>query len=98
MACLHRDKFIEHTRAAEGVNADGKDDSDSQSMFDEDVKQFDETLKAVFVLYLEYLEQWVDMIQHTIFCKNRIMDEWRFVKNVANNIRGGHEIAGERFW
>lgn len=93
IACVHRDRFAAHTRAAIGT-----DHSDHQCLFEEDVKCFDESLRAVFEIYLDYLKQWVDMVQHDSFHKNLIMDEWLFVKSIAANINDGYKIAGMKFW
>ncbi|XP_076665905.1 mitogen-activated protein kinase kinase kinase 4 [Andrena cerasifolii] len=92
IACIHRDRFAAHSCAAIA-----SDDSSCESLFQEDVKDFDESLKAVFEVYLDYLQQWVDMVQHDSFHKNLIMDEWIFVKSVAGNISDGYKIAGAKF-
>ncbi|XP_012527808.1 mitogen-activated protein kinase kinase kinase 4 isoform X2 [Monomorium pharaonis] len=95
IACIHRDRFAAHSRAA--VASDG-DRASCESLFEEDVKYFDESLKAVFELYLDYLQQWVDMVHHDSFHKNLIMDEWLFVKSIAENISDGYKIAGVKFY
>ncbi|XP_076227046.1 mitogen-activated protein kinase kinase kinase 4 isoform X3 [Nomia melanderi] len=92
IACIHRDRFVAHSS---GAVAD--DISIYKDLFQEDVKDFDESLKAVFEVYLDYLQQWVDMVQHDSFHKNLIMDEWIFVKSIAGNILDGYEIAGVKF-
>ncbi|XP_029049394.1 mitogen-activated protein kinase kinase kinase 4 [Osmia bicornis bicornis] len=93
IACIHRDRFSAHSCAA--VASDNE--SCDQLLFQEDVKDFDESLKAVFEVYLDYLQQWVDMVQHDSFHKNLIMDEWIFVKSIAGNILNGYKIAGVKF-
>ncbi|XP_076648503.1 mitogen-activated protein kinase kinase kinase 4 isoform X2 [Halictus rubicundus] len=92
IACIHRDRFAAHSSAAIAG-----DNSSYEYLFQEDVKDFDESLKAVFEVYLDYLQQWVDMVQHDSFHKNLIMDEWIFVKSIAGNILDGYEIAGAKF-
>ncbi|KAG5328903.1 M3K4 kinase, partial [Acromyrmex heyeri] len=92
IACIHRDRFTAHSRAA---IASGQT---CESLFEEDVKDFDESLRAVFEVYLDYLQQWVDMVQHDSFHKNLIMDEWLFVKSIAGNISDGYKIAGVKFY
>lgn len=94
IASIHRDRFAVHSRAAIAAS----DGIDCESLFDEDVKYFDESLRAVFEVYLDYLRQWVDMVQHDSFHKNLIMDEWLFVKSIAGNISDGFKIAGVKFW
>jgi len=91
IACIHRDRFVAHSRAAIAS------DQTCKSLFEEDVKDFDESLRAVFEVYLDYLQQWVDMVQHDSFHKNLIMDEWLFVKSIAGNISDGYKIAGVKF-
>lgn len=93
IACIHRDRFATHSCAA---IASGE--TSCESLFEQDVKYFDESLRAVFEVYLDYLRQWVDMVQHDSFHKNLIMDEWLFVKSIAANINDGFKIAGVKFW
>ncbi|KAL0100391.1 hypothetical protein PUN28_019625 [Cardiocondyla obscurior] len=93
IACIHRDRFAAHSHAAVAT-----DDIKNECLFEEDVKYFDESLRAVFELYLDYLQQWVDMVQHDSFHKNLIMDEWLFVKSIAGNISDGYKIAGVKFY
>ncbi|XP_066591714.1 mitogen-activated protein kinase kinase kinase 4 [Prorops nasuta] len=92
IACIHRDRFEEHSRAAMMV-----DNASCECYCEEDVKEFDQSLKAVFQVYLDYLQQWVEMVQHDSFHKNLIMDEWIFVKSIAGNIVDGYKIAGVKF-
>ncbi|XP_043681622.1 mitogen-activated protein kinase kinase kinase 4 [Vespula pensylvanica] len=92
IACIHRDRFSAHSCAAIA-----SDPFACNTLFEADVKEFDESLKAVFEVYLDYLQQWVDMVQHDSFHKNLIMDEWTFVKSIAGNIIDGYKIAGVKF-
>ncbi|XP_014469834.1 PREDICTED: mitogen-activated protein kinase kinase kinase 4 isoform X2 [Dinoponera quadriceps] len=92
IACIHRDRFAAHSRAAIA-----SDETIREGLFEQDVKYFDESLRAVFEVYLDYLRQWVDMVQHDSFHKNLIMDEWLFVKSIAGNISDGFKIAGVKF-
>ncbi|XP_020281057.1 mitogen-activated protein kinase kinase kinase 4 isoform X2 [Pseudomyrmex gracilis] len=92
IACIHRDRFAAHSRAAVA-----SDEAGCEILLDENVKYFDESLRAVFEVYLDYLQQWVDMVQHDSFHKNLIMDEWLFVKSIAGNISDGYKIAGVKF-
>ncbi|KOC71052.1 Mitogen-activated protein kinase kinase kinase 4, partial [Habropoda laboriosa] len=92
IACIHRDRFAAHSCAAIASDNDG-----CEHLFQEDVTDFDESLKDVFEVYLDYLQQWVDMVQHDSFHKNLIMDEWIFVQSIAGNILNGYAIAGVKF-
>ncbi|CAK9829559.1 Mitogen-activated protein kinase kinase kinase 4 [Anthophora retusa] len=92
IACIHRDRFAAHSCAAVA-----SDNASCEYLFQEDVTDFDESLKAVFEVYLDYLQQWVDMVQHDSFHKNLIMDEWIFVQSIAGNILNGYVIAGVKF-
>ncbi|XP_011882090.1 PREDICTED: mitogen-activated protein kinase kinase kinase 4 isoform X2 [Vollenhovia emeryi] len=92
IACIHRDRFAAQSRAI------GSEEAGCENLFEEDVKCFDESLRAVFEVYLDYLQQWVDMVQHDSFHKNLIMDEWLFVKSIAGNISDGYKIAGVKFY
>ncbi|XP_017881304.1 mitogen-activated protein kinase kinase kinase 4 [Ceratina calcarata] len=90
IACIHRDRFAAHTCAAIASE-------NCENLFLQCVKDFDESLKAVFEVYLDYLQQWVEMVQHDSFHKNLIMDEWIFVKSIAGDVLNGYEIAGAKF-
>ncbi|CAL7935979.1 unnamed protein product [Xylocopa violacea] len=92
IACIHRDRFAAHSCAAVASENDT-----CEHLFQGDLRDFDESLKAVFEVYLDYLQQWVDMVQHDSFHKNLIMDEWIFVKSIAGHILNGYEIAGVKF-
>ncbi|XP_026827017.1 mitogen-activated protein kinase kinase kinase 4 isoform X1 [Ooceraea biroi] len=92
IACIHRDRFATHSRAAVA-----SDNGGCESLFEDDLKHFDESVRAVFEVYLDYLQQWVDMVQHDSFHKNLIMDEWLFVKSIAGDISNGYKIASVKF-
>lgn len=96
IACIHRDRFSAHSCAA--MASDPLARGDDTFFFEVDVRDFDESLKAVFEVYLDYLRQWVDMVQHDSFHKNLITDEWTFVKSIAGDIVDGYKIAGVKFW
>ncbi|XP_015588331.1 mitogen-activated protein kinase kinase kinase 4 isoform X2 [Cephus cinctus] len=92
IACIHRDRFEAHSKAAVA-----SDKVACESLFDQHISEFDENLKAVFELYLNYLKQWVDMVQHDSFHKNLIEDEWSFVKSIAGDIKDGYGVATIKF-
>ncbi|XP_063987040.1 mitogen-activated protein kinase kinase kinase 4 isoform X3 [Diachasmimorpha longicaudata] len=102
IACIHRDRFVEHSKTVHAFDdsISGKSlESPTQSPLVEfdDVKDFDDSLKAVFEVYLDYLRQWVDMVQYNSFHKSLIDDEWSFVKSIAGGIKHGHKIGGIKF-
>ncbi|XP_012283041.1 mitogen-activated protein kinase kinase kinase 4 isoform X2 [Orussus abietinus] len=92
IACIHRDRFAAHSKAAIA-----SDESIREILFQEDVKEFDESLQAVFEVYLDYLQQWVDMVQRQSFNKNFIENEWLFVESISGKIKNGHVIAASKF-
>lgn len=93
IACLHRQRFKAHSLAA--ISCD--EDTSAIICYDE-IKEFDKSLKAVFELYLHYLEQWVEMVQHECCHKNLIEDEWIFVVSIAGDISNGYDMASIKFW
>ena len=92
IACIHRDRFFTHSSAAMAF------EETSSSLFQQELDEFDGSLKAVFEVYIDYLKQWVEMVNHDSFHKNLIMDEWNFVKSIAADIVDGYSIAGKKFW
>lgn len=92
IACIHRERFAEHSFTASAC------EGPCTTLFDEDVKEFDKSLKSVFIVYLDYLQQWVQMVQHDSFHKSLIQDEWNFVKSIARKINYGTVIASRKFW
>ncbi|XP_031783886.1 mitogen-activated protein kinase kinase kinase 4-like isoform X2 [Nasonia vitripennis] len=91
IACIHRERFAEHSSTAAAC------EGSSTTLFDKDVKEFDESLKSVFIVYLDYLQQWVLMVQHDSFHKNLVQNEWNFVKSIARKINNGTIIASRKF-
>ena len=92
IACIHRDRFFTHSSTAMACA------ESSDSLFQQELDEFDNSLKAVFQLYLDYLKQWVEMVNHDSFHKNLIMEEWNFVRLIAADIVDGYPIAGKKFW
>ena len=93
IACIHRDRFEAHSRTAIACDANAE-----MTLPLEDVDGFDNSLKSVCEVYLDYLRQWIDMVQYNSFHKNLIDEEWTFVKSIAGNITDGYKIAGIKFW
>ncbi|XP_043290095.1 mitogen-activated protein kinase kinase kinase 4 isoform X2 [Venturia canescens] len=92
IACIHRDRFEAHSRTALACDTISED---SQSI--ENIEGFDNSLKSVCEVYLDYLHQWVEMVEYNSFHKNLIDDEWTFVKSIAGNIAGGYRIGSIKF-
>lgn len=93
IACIHRDRFEAHSRTAIAC-----DPITETRLSLEDVEEFDNSLKSVCEVYLDYLRQWVEMVQYNSLHKNLIDDEWTFVKSIAGNITDGYRIGGVKFW
>ncbi|XP_057325359.1 mitogen-activated protein kinase kinase kinase 4 [Microplitis mediator] len=85
IACVYRDRFLAHSRTVTGCESEL------------DITAFDDSLQQVFVVYLEYLKQWVEMMPYGNYHKGLIDDEWTFVKSIARNIKNGYTIGGVKF-
>ncbi|KAK7873883.1 hypothetical protein R5R35_005744 [Gryllus longicercus] len=91
MAALHRERYLSLIRTTLW-------DVDEELLKKyEDVSGFDSTCDAVLNLYLEYLQQWVPMVQHERFHKNLLEEEWQFVKSTCMNIPGASTLVGNVF-
>ncbi|XP_034936815.1 mitogen-activated protein kinase kinase kinase 4 [Chelonus insularis] len=89
IACIYRNRFIAHSKTAlawghSALDCDNIDD-------------FDESLKSVFQIYLNYLKQWIEMMQDNNYHKLLIDDEWVFVTSIVENINQGYNIGGIEF-
>ncbi|XP_046391955.1 mitogen-activated protein kinase kinase kinase 4 isoform X2 [Ischnura elegans] len=70
--------------------------------FEDGVNGFDISMKNVLEAYLEYLQQWVLMVQQeslliSTYQKNLLEEEWLFVKSTCPHIPGGEALAGNSF-
>lgn len=70
---------------------------------EQDVADFDRSMKAILEVYLEYLQQWVLIVQKesVVICpyqKSLLEEEWKFVKKTCPFIPGGEALAANSFW
>lgn len=49
-------------------------------------------------VYLDYLQQWVQMIEQQRVQKNILKEEWFFVSGITKHIPGGQALVGSSFW
>lgn len=49
-------------------------------------------------MYLDYLQQWVQMIQQERVQKNILKEEWTFVTTITPHFPGGQALVGSSFW
>ncbi|XP_074114535.1 mitogen-activated protein kinase kinase kinase 4 [Cotesia typhae] len=84
IACVYRDRFLAHSRTVAEAG-------------EVDIAAYDDSLQQVFVVYLDYLKQWVEMVPCGNYQKGLIDDEWTFVKSIARNIKNGFTIGGVKF-
>ncbi|XP_067008813.2 mitogen-activated protein kinase kinase kinase 4 isoform X2 [Anabrus simplex] len=92
IALLHRQRYLHLVRTALW-------DVDKTILhsFEEPVVGFDASTKKVFEMYLDYLRQWVPLVQHERFQKNVLEEEWQFVKATCKDIPGAHALMGKSF-
>lgn len=91
LALIHRDRFNRHISTA---LVDRENETDR---YNHVVEEFDSTLKQIFELYLEYVQQWILVGVPDSHRKNALEDEWRFTKLTCPMINGEHSVAAERF-
>lgn len=93
IASIHRDRFEAHSRTALAC-----DTVSENTLPFENIEEFDNSLKSVCEVYLDYLHQWVEMVEYNSIHKHLIDDEWTFVKSIAGNIAAGYKIGSIKFW
>lgn len=49
-------------------------------------------------MYLDYLQQWVQIIEQQRVQKNILKDEWSFISEVTLHIPEGPALIGSSFW
>lgn len=91
LALIHRDRYSKHISTA---LVDRENEGD---MFLHFVDDFDKTLKQIFELYLEYVEQWILIGVPSSHRKSALEDEWKFTKLTCPMINGEHKVAAKRF-
>ncbi|XP_073989973.1 mitogen-activated protein kinase kinase kinase 4 isoform X2 [Rhodnius prolixus] len=72
-------------------------DEETQNKFKHYIDNFDESVVAVFNLYLNYLQQWVAMTQRERHQKNILEEEWKFITCTAPSIPKGEAVASGIF-
>ena len=91
LALIHRDRFNKHIMTA---LIDREQEAESYMLC---IDEFDATLKQIFELYLEYVEQWIIVGVPDSHRKTALEDEWRFTKLTCPMINGEHSVAAKRF-
>lgn len=91
LALIHRDRFNKHITTAL-VDRDAEAEPYMQL-----IDEFDGTLKNIFELYLEYVEQWILTGVPDSHRKTALEDEWKFTKLTCPMIHGEHAVAAKKF-
>lgn len=90
LSLIHRDRFNKHITTA---LVDRDQESDSYMIV---IDEFDATLKQIFELYLEYVEQWILTGVPDSHRKTALEDEWKFTKLTCPMINGEHQVKLKR--
>ncbi|KAL1122360.1 hypothetical protein AAG570_003765 [Ranatra chinensis] len=93
LAVLHKERYLQHVNTALC-----EEQNEVLETFHNSILSFDESVKSVLGLYLNYLEQWVYLAQHERVQKNILEEEWKFVTSTVPHIPGGHSLSGNSFW
>ncbi|KAJ9598147.1 hypothetical protein L9F63_026746, partial [Diploptera punctata] len=72
-------------------------DQETRDLYEDVVNEFVKTMKAVLKVYLDYVQQWVMMVQQEGYQKNLLEEEWCFVKTTCPKIPGGEGMASDTF-
>lgn len=92
LAVLHRERYIISMKTALWDV-----DPAVSARFSTHFAQFDETVQSFLEVYLDYLQQWVQMIQQERIQKNVLKEEWCFVTTITPHIPGGQALVGSSF-
>ncbi|XP_033609208.1 mitogen-activated protein kinase kinase kinase 4 isoform X3 [Cryptotermes secundus] len=92
IAVLHRQRYLTliHTVLWDK-------EKDTLDLYESAVSEFDQSMKAVLKVYLEYVQQWVLMVQQEGYQKNLLEEEWCFVRTTCPRIPGGEGMASNTF-
>lgn len=91
LAVIHRDRFNKHITTAL------VDREIEMEPYIRNIDEFDATLKNIFRMYLDYVEQWIlDAIPES-HRKTALDEEWRFTKLVSPMINEEHAEASLKF-
>lgn len=91
LALIHRDRFNKHITTA---LVDREQEAEAYMLV---IDEFDSTLKQIFELYLEYVDQWILTGVPVSHRKSALEDEWRFTKLTCPMINGEHAVAAKKF-
>jgi len=100
LAVNERQKYISRVKAA---IYDVEKDKSFLETFDREMQEYDEHLTETLDVYLEYLRNFVTMIQGdaslliSTYQKNLLEQEWDFIKSTCPHIPGGESRAGNTF-
>lgn len=91
LALIHRDRFNKHISTA---LVDREHETETYMHV---IDEFDSTLKQIFELYLEYVEQWILVGVPDSHRKTALEEEWKFTKLTCPMINGEHSVAAKKF-
>lgn len=91
LAVLFRQRYQIHIQAAVW------DPTEASEYFNNNISSYDHTVLNVLELYLEYLQQWVHLIQKERQQKNVLEEEWSFAMKSCEHIPGGYPLVGSSF-
>lgn len=91
LALIHRDRFSKHITTA---LVDREHEAENYMLV---IDEFDRSLKQIFELYLEYVEQWILSGVPPSHRKIALEDEWKFTKLTCPMINGEHAVAAKKF-
>ncbi|KAF7987395.1 hypothetical protein HCN44_003157 [Aphidius gifuensis] len=97
IACMHRDKFVENSKIVLSLDESFHESLDTIPPDFQDVGEFDNNLKLVFEVYLNYFGNWIGIVLNNNICYKSIDTEWIFVKNITSKIKNGYNICGAKF-
>ncbi|XP_075215623.1 mitogen-activated protein kinase kinase kinase 4 isoform X2 [Lycorma delicatula] len=92
LAVLNRQRYLSHIKAALWEPNDL-----AEEYLKSHLTAFDVTVQNVLELYLEYLQQWVQLVQQERQQKNILEEEWSFSMASSPHIPGGHALVGSSF-
>lgn len=91
LALIHRDRFHKHITTA---LIDREQDLEQ---YMQKIDEFDATMKKIFELYLEYVEQWILTGVPESHRKHVFESEWKFTKLTCPMIHDEHAVAAKKF-
>ncbi|XP_069698248.1 mitogen-activated protein kinase kinase kinase 4 isoform X1 [Periplaneta americana] len=72
-------------------------EEETLNLYEMVVTEFEQSMKSVLKLYLEYVQQWMLMVQQEGYQKNLLEEEWCFVRTTCPKIPGGEGMASHTF-